>query len=494
VVADFVDRAGLGSVTIPLSMRYGLVERRRRTAARVALYGSLALVAAATLSARHFLHLPATGGPETDWLEVDWPAKPAVRLFQQYLRVDTTAKTGDELAAALFLSTPLEAAGIPVHIERVGRSANLWAELRGDDPRPLVLLSHLDVEPVLHPEQWRHPPFGGVVDPPYIVGRGSFDMKSYTVAQLLALLALAAEHPRPRRSVLFLATAGEESGSDLGMRWLLAERPELFRDVWAVITEGGIVEARSLESLKYWGIEVGQKRFVELIACAPTEQRLLDLRRDIRAFSFHTTGLDFDPMVLRFWESYRATRDLDELRRLLADPEVLPRDPAAFLDLPGYLRSMLRNELIPFPPVPAPGGGWQMRMIFHLLPAADLDTVRRVLLPEWMTAGVSLVEHSASPAAAISPSDHAVVRAIQAELRRDYGRTVAGPYFLPWSGSDSRFLRPRGIPCYGFAPFLLLTPETERTGRENEMISLPGFVDGTDLYRRVVERLAMAED
>jgi len=414
-------------------------------------------------------------------------------VLQQYLRIDTTEATGDELAAAIFLSTPLEAAGIPVHIERVGRHANLWAEIPGADPRPLVLLSHMDVEPVLHPADWEHPPFAGVVDPPYIVGRGSFDMKSYTVAQLFAFSSLAAEHPRPRRSVLLMATAAEESGSDLGMRWLLAERPELLRGAWAVITEGGIVEARNLKSIKYWGIEIGQKRFAELLACAPSEQRLLDLRRDIAAFSFHSTGLTVDPEVRRFWETYHSSRDLEKLRRLVADPDAFPRDPAAFLDLPGYLRSMLRNELVPFRPQPSPGGGWQMRMLLHLLPSADLETARRQLLPAWMTAGVTVIERPAPPPAAISPIDHPVVRAIAAELGRDYGRPVAGPYFLPWSASDSRFLRPLGLPIYGFAPFLLPTPETERMGLENEKISLPGFVGGIDLYRRVVERLAMAE-
>ncbi len=474
--------------------RYGLVERRRRAAARVALYGSLALVAAATLWARHFLHLPGTGGPETDWIKVDWRARTPVRLLQQYLRIDTTDAAGDELAAALFLSTPLEAAGIPVHIETVGKHTNLWAVLEGDDPQALVLLSHLDVEPVLAPDEWEHPPFAGVVDPPYIVGRGSFDMKSYTVAQLLALLELRAAHPRPRRSVILLATAAEESGSDLGLRWLLAEHPELFRRSWAVLTEGGIVEARSLESLKYWGVEIGQKRFADVIACAPTKERLLQLRRDVAEFSFHTTGLSIDPEVRRFWQVYRASRDLDALRQQLADPDAFLDDPAAFLDLPGYLQSMLRNELIPFPPAEAPGGGWQMRMVFHLLPAADLETARRELLPEWMTAGVALAHRKPPPPAAISPADHPVVHAIDDELRRDYGRRVAGPYFLPWSASDSRFLRPLGIPCYGFAPFLLLTPETERMGRSNEKISLPGLVQGTDLYRRVVARLAMAED
>jgi acetylornithine deacetylase/succinyl-diaminopimelate desuccinylase-like protein len=472
-------------------MRYGLVERRRRAVARAALYGSLALVGAATLSAHRLLHLPPPRGPETSWVEVDWDDQVPVRLLQQYLRIDTTAKSGDEQAAALFLATPLEAAGFEVHVETLGTHANLWAELPGDDPAALVLLSHLDVEPVAPDIPWEHPPFAGVVEPPYIHGRGAFDMKSYTIAELLALLELQARHPRPRRSVILLATSGEEAGSDLGMRWLLAEHPELVRRFWAVLNEGGIVEARSLESLKYWGVEIGQKRFAEAVACAPTRRRLEELRRDIVEFDFRATGLMVDEEVRRFWEVYRSSRDLDELRRLLADPDALRHDPKSFLDLPPYLQSMLRNELVPFPTERAPGGGWQMRLVFHLLPSADLAAARRELLPPWMTGGVWIAERPAPPPSAISPADHPVMRTIAAELRRDYGRPIAGPYFLPWSANDSRFLRPLGIPSYGFAPFFILTPETERMGNANEKISLPGLAQGVDLYARVVERLAM---
>jgi acetylornithine deacetylase/succinyl-diaminopimelate desuccinylase-like protein len=475
-------------------MGYGLVERRRRAVARVALYGSLAFIGGATLAAQRLLHLPAIRGVETEWAAVDWRQELAVRLLQQYLRVDSTDATGSELAAALFLATPLEAAGIPVHIETVGKHANLWAELPGEDPEALVLLSHLDVEPVIDGAGWEHPPFAGVVKPPYIHGRGSFDMKSYTVAQVMALLELKARHPRPRRSVILMATGGEESGSDLGMRWMIAQHPELFRRVWAVLNEGGVVEARSLENVKYWGVEVGQKRYADIIACAPTERRLRELRRDIATFGFRPTGLTVDPQVRRFWESYRSSRDLEALRQLLADPDSLLHDPASYLALPRYLQSMLRNELAPYRPEPAPGGGWQMRILVHLLPSADLQAVKGELLPPWMTAGVWLTERPPPPPAAISPTDHPVVEAIGAELGQDYGDVVSGPFFLVWSANDSRFLRPLGIPSYGFSPFLLVSPETLRMGLPNEKISLPGVVHGADLYSRVVERLAMAED
>ena len=474
-------------------MAHGLVERRRRAVARSALYGSLVVVGVGTLLAQRYLHLPPTTREgEVGWYAVDWDQEAAVRLLQQYIRIDSSAE-GDEYAAALFLAAPLEAAGIPVHVERVGpRHANLWAILEGEDPDALVLLNHLDVEPASAGGEWEHPPFAGVLEPPWLHGRGAFDMKSVTVAQLLALLELRARHPRPERTVVFLATSSEERGSDLGLRWVVREHPELVERFWAVLTEGGIVEARSLDSIKYWGIEVGQRRYPQLLACAPTRQRLDELRADLRDFDEPAAGIEVDPEIRRFWQTYAATRDRAELRELIGDPDGLRADPARFVELPLYLRRMLRNEVVAGPPAPAPGGGWQMRITFFLLPSADFETVRRERLPDWMTAGVGLVEKVAPLPAAISPLEHPVMAAIEQALVAQQGPVPRGPFFLPATATDARFLRPLGIPAYGFSPFLILSPDTLRAGLPNERIAVPGLVQGAALYADVVERLAAA--
>ena len=471
-------------------MAYGLVERRRRAVARAALYGSLVLVAAGTWAAHRYLHLPPGRKAEVAWRDVDWEQVPVVRVLQQYVRIDSSVD-GDEYAAALYLATPLEAAGIPVHVERVGaRGANLWAVLEGDDPEALVLLSHLDVEPASEGGEWEHPPFAGVLEPPWLHGRGTFDMKSYTAAQLLALLELKARHPRPARTVVFLATSSEERGSDLGMRWLLREHPELFERVWAVLTEGGVVEARNLESLKYWGTEVGQKRYPEIVACAATRERLEQLQADIRNFNDRSTGLTVDPAVRRFWQTYASTRDRETLRSLVADPDALLHDPVRYLQLPRYLRQMLRNDVAVLDPQRAPGGGWEMRLVFHLLPGADLEAVRRERVPDWMTAAVAFREGAPVVPSGISSIDHPVVEAIGAEVERQLGPVPSGPFFLTATATDSRFLRPLGIPAYGFSPFLILSTDTMHVGLPNERIAVTGLRQGAELYARVVERLA----
>src|SRR5581483_11561145 len=119
--------------------------------------------------------------------------------------------------------------------------------------------------------------------------------KSYTAAQVMAVLALAARHEPLARSVILLATPDEEGGSDLGMRWLVRERPELVRRFWAVMTEGGVVEARTVDDPKYWGIDVGQKRFVELLACAPTRERLEALQKDLWQQAHEPGTVSVDP-------------------------------------------------------------------------------------------------------------------------------------------------------------------------------------------------------
>jgi len=472
-------------------MAYSSLERRRRAIARFALYTSLSVVIVVTMTTLWLIGRPKDLGVEVSWAEVPWHHLPAVRLLQQYLRIDSTTQVGDEYAAALFLAGPLEAAGLDVTIERLGeRQANLWAVLEGDDPDAIVLHSHLDTEPILALENWEFEPFSGILDPPWIYGRGSFDMKSYTIAQLMAVLALAAEQPRPARTVILLATSSEERGSDIGTRWLLREHPELVSRFWGVITEGGIVEAVNLaEPIKYWGIELVQKRFVEVIACASSRERLEALREDVKQTGLPVTELLVTEEVRDYWEVYAPTRGADFIRRLLRDPDALVHDPHAFEQLPAYLRSQLRNEVVPFAVEPAEDGGFALRLMVHLLPGTDLEETLGRLLPDWVTDGVTVQVIDRPSASGGSPRDHPLFEAVQAEISAAYPGQPVGPLFLPWTATDARFFRLAGIPTYGFSPFFILTPDTLNIGLANEKIALPGFDRGVSLYRRVLERV-----
>lgn len=472
-------------------MRLQVLERQRRRASRIALYGSLVLVAGFTWGAVSLLNAPLKARKTEQWIQRDYANLPEVKLLQEYVRIDTSEATGDELKGAEFLARQFAAAGIPYRIEEVGpKKANLYAWLVGQDSRPLVLHNHIDVSPA-DPEEWFSPPFAAKIELPWIYGRGVFDMKSVAIAQMRAMIALKQSGKPLKRSVLFLATSSEERGSRLGVRRILWLHPEMIRNFWAVLTEGGVVEARSREDIKFWGTEFAQKRYADLIVCDSDRERLEALRDTLKEIGPTETDLRLTPEVATVLESYGPTRDRAGLKELVASPEVAMGDIKAFRELPPYLRSMLRNEAVPFQVQEAEGGGYELLIKFQLLPGEDLEAVREKLVPGWLTFGMTTTLDEPETARSGSPLDHAVFQEIQATLKERYPGVPTGPYFLPWTATDARFFRAAGVPAYGFSPFLVMNTDTLQVDQANERFALPGFVEGVEVYEALVRRLAL---
>ncbi len=352
-----------------------------------------------------------------------------------------------------------------------------------------MLHNHIDVFAAADAEEWEHPPFAGVIDPPHLYGRGVFDMKSVTVAQLQALLALAESGRRPERSVIFLATGSEEVGSELGTRWVLARHPELVGRFWAVLTEGGIVEPVTREEIKYWGIEFAHKRIAEAWVCAAVRQPLDALHDYLKEHRGAPDTL-LTPEVAEFARHYAPSRQHPGYRELLADLAATLDHPQRVAALPPYIEAMLRNEVVARPVEADPEDGYRMRLVLRLLPGVELAGALPELLPDWAVHGLAMTVLPPRGTARGSPLDHPAYRTLAAAIEEAYPAATVGPYFLPWNATDSRFFREAGIPSYGFSPFLIFTTDTFRVDATNERIGLPGFVDGVALYVRAVERLA----
>jgi carboxypeptidase PM20D1 len=427
---------------------------------------------------------------DRSWTDVEWAELSEVRMLQEYVRIDTSPATGSELAGARFLAERLEAAGLETHIERLGeRGANLWAILEGRTREALVLHNHIDVFPAEDAAEWEHPPFAGVIDPPHLWGRGVFDMKSVTVAQVEALLALAASGRQPERSVIFLATGSEEVGSELGTRWVLARHPELVSRFWAVLTEGGIVEPVTREEIKYWGVEFAHKRIAEAWVCSDRREALETLREYLGQHRGSVEAV-LTPEVSAFAVEYAPSRQNSRYRERLAEIAATVDHPVQVRELPAYLFAMLRNEIVARPIEQDPAGGYRMQLILRLLPGVELEDALPELLPDWATHGLAVTVLPARGTAHGSPLDHPAYAGLVSAIEEAYPAAVVGPYFLPWNATDSRFFREVGIPSYGFSPFLIFTTDTFRVDATNERIGLPGFVAGVALYIQAVERLA----
>lgn len=472
-------------------MKHSPLRTKLRTVSRIALYSSLTLTLGVAVVLVWLASAPFREQAHVDWNTVDFTSLEEVELLREYVRIDTSASTGNTLAGARFLADRLEEAGVPYHLERLGeKDANLWATLEGEDPNAVVLHHHIDVEDIHYPEKWGREPFGAEIDLPWVYGRGTFDMKSIGIAQLMAVIDLARSGVPLKRSVVLLATAGEEIGSHTGTRWVLREHPELVDRFGMVLTEGGVVEGWGYKEVKYWGTEFCQKRYITLVACDPSRERLEELRDDLIEFRASSPDLQIVEEVRAFLSIYGKTRQRDDYVGALTHPEEVLRDTPLFESLPGYVKAMFRNELHPFDVQPAEGGGWELPVKIHLLPGVELDDVRSELLPEWLFFGIQTTIEEEPSAKHGSPIDHPVFAAIDKALDELHPDAPAGPLFLPWTATDARFFRARGIPSYGFTPFTALTSDVIRVSGPNERIDLPGYVDGVATYKRLLRALA----
>jgi acetylornithine deacetylase/succinyl-diaminopimelate desuccinylase-like protein len=479
-------------------MSHDRLEKRRRAISRIALYGSLVIAGVIGVLLVGLASNPLLRPQNLAWGQEmeELVETEAVRLLGEYVRIDTSETTGDVAEGARFLARALESEGIEAHLEILGSGdANLWAVLEGKRTDAVVLHHHIDVSDVPDPSVWPFPPFEARIDGPWMYGRGTFDMKSVAVAQLLAFLDLARSGETPERSVIFLATSSEETGSQLGTRWVLEQHPELGRRFGVVLTEGGVVEGLGhSQEIKYWGTELGQKRYATIIVCDPSRERLEGLVEDLRAYGADGGPIELDgperlvDEVRAFLPHYAPSRDREDFRHALADPEVVMRDRWAFERLAPYLKAMFRTEIHPRG-IRRAGPGWELEVGVHMLPGTRFEDVRDEILGSWLFHG-STVQYYTEPSALHgSPPDHPAMRTIERTVRQHRPGIPVGPMFLPWTATDARFFRAHGIPSFGFSPFLVLTTDAIRVDQTGERISVPDYVDGVELYREIVARL-----
>ena len=192
------------------------------------------------------------------------PAASALRdeviaLTGELIRIDTSNPPGNETAAAEHLASYLEAAG--VECELVGPDParlNLVARIRGTGEGPSVMLmAHTDVVPA-PTDNWTVPPFAGTLRDGRIVGRGAADMKGELGARAVAMAAFARSGAQPRGDVVLVAEADEERNiADVGMSWLVRERPDLRCDY--AINEGGGTVLELADGRRMVTVSVGEK-------------------------------------------------------------------------------------------------------------------------------------------------------------------------------------------------------------------------------------------
>lgn len=411
--------------------------------------------------------------------ELDELVQLATRILQDLIRIDTSNPPGNEIVAARYVHDLLQAEGVTSEIlEPAPARGNTVARLKADTLHPagkgLLLMSHLDVVPV-EPDKWQVPPFAGEIRNGELWGRGALDMKGLTAVQAAIFITIRRRSLPLRRDLVLAATADEEAGGTYGARWIAENRLDLI-DADAAINEGGGM------GLEFGGKTIYTVQTAEKAPCPvtvtargkPGHASVPSDDNAVVTLSRALVAIGSRRLPTKITDSFRGLVEamarsfgppLGMLIRQAVNPalaeqaiERLAGDPlktAAF-------RAMIRNTATPT----IFHAGYKVNVIpsaaaaeldCRLLPGSSPEELISELQAVLAAAGLAgTVELSAArldtPILESPFSGEIVERMAQAVSRHAGGATLV-PFLVP-GATDGRFLRPKGIPVYGFGPLL----------------------------------------
>jgi len=144
-------------------------------------------------------------------------------LIRRLIKINSQNPPGNEREIALFVKARLEEIGMKARVyEFKKRRSNVVAVWAGKHKKHSLLITpHLDTVPA--GKNWKYGPFSGTLCKDKIYGLGATDCKGNLASLLEALRSLAEKKVVLPYTLIFAATADEESGSEQGLIPLLAK-------------------------------------------------------------------------------------------------------------------------------------------------------------------------------------------------------------------------------------------------------------------------------
>ncbi len=329
-------------------------------------------------------------------------------------------------------------------------------------------MGHTDVVNV-DPAKWTHPPFSATRAGGYVYGRGAVDDKDNVAAGLMMMLLLKRLNVALDRDVIFLAEAGEEGTTRVGIQ-LMAREHFAKIDAEYCLAEGGSV-SRVGGKVKYASVQTLEKipRAIELTARGPSGHgsvplqgnAVVHLANAVAKVGAWKTPVRLNEITRAYFQRMAAISTADDAARYLA---VIGSDQAKVAATDEYFRAheprhaaMIRTSISPN----IMQGGYRVNVIpseakatldVRMLPGEDtvafLTTVRNVIGDTTIT--VAYAARDVRPTTAIAPLTSEAFRALERAVTKHY-QTVTLPT-MSTGATDMAYLRAKGMQCYGIGP------------------------------------------
>ncbi len=415
------------------------------------------------------LAAPPQAPQPTDWKQFE---EETMRHFQALVRFDTSDPPGNEKAAADYLVNVLTKEGIPVQtfaLPDAPHRPNMVARLKGNGrKRPLLIMGHTDVVNV-DPQKWTHGPFSAAREGGYVYGRGTVDDKDNVTAALMTILTLHRLKVPLERDVIFLAEAGEEGSTRVGIQFMVNQHfPEIEAEY--CLAEGGGASRRDGQ-VRFASVQTIEKipHGIELTARGVAGHGSVPLRSNpiahlaaaIARIAAWKPDIRLNDTTRAYFKRLASISKPEDARRYLAivGSDAAARDAADeyFFEHEPRHAAMVRTSVSPN----IIQGGYRINVIPSEAkatldvrvhpddhPQSILDAVRRVVNDPAIE--VAWAKRDIRPGTGVATLDSDEFKAVEAAIRQHY-EALALPT-MSTGATDMAYLRAKGVQCYGIGP------------------------------------------
>lgn len=387
-----------------------------------------------------------------------------------------------------------------LELTTVGTGGLLFRWPGASDQRPLVLMAHWDVVPVVA-QDWARDPFSGEIVDGFVHGRGTLDDKGSLVVICEAVESLLGQRYSPEQDVYLSFGCDEEVAGSTAPAAVEELRDRGVRP-WLVIDEGGAVVE---------GVFPGLHQPAALVGVA--EKGLLDVELRVADQGGHAamprqggavarlaaaiTRLDRHPFPATLSDPSLAmvrvlgAHTTGPLQRVLPHAGRLrPAVAQAFARMGPETAAVVRTTVAITQLQGSPGA--------NVIAAAatahanirsqigeTMDSVLRRLRRVIKDDGVEVTVVGGNGPSPVSPSDGAQFAALTRAVAVTYPEAVAAPYVM-MQASDARHFHQISDHVYRFSPFAMSRAQRDSIHGVDERIDVESLGRGVAFYRELI--------
>ncbi|WP_291756572.1 M20/M25/M40 family metallo-hydrolase [Cellulomonas sp. 73-92] len=392
-----------------------------------------------------------------------------------------------------------------LEVERVARHGLLLRWRGASDERPVVLMAHQDVVPVVPAEWTSGDPFSGEIRDGSVWGRGTLDDKGSLAVLLEAVESLLGEGFVPAQDV-WLSLGDDEEIAGISADAAVARLRELGVRPWLVLDEGGAVVTGAFP-----GVEA------PIAVVGVTEKGILDVEMSTAAAGGHASTPERGGAT---WRLARAITRLEAhpfppamtgpvlemvdglgrhsspvLRSLFAFAGPLaPVLARVFTRVSPETNAMVRTTVVATMLEGAPGANVvatsaRANLNVRIAPgetvASVLARLRRVIADD----EVDLRVVASTEPSPVSPTDAPQFALVRSAVGAAYPDALVSPYVM-LAASDARHFTSIAQHVYRFSPFAMTREQREGLHGNDEHVTVDALGRGVVFYRALLRGLA----